>query len=319
MSMGFDDLIVGGQLRVGTGYCAPIKEGDYKINGSAHMEGPVVIGLGSKIKLGAKGGDPDDPEDNTGTAPANLMITRNYNKDKDCFSGAIKRTLLTEGNVQINGDDGTPNALVLNGNSNITGNDQTDQCIYINSSTFTAININGKTTIDNKGDAIFAIGTNGKTMSARFAESDGKPKPFDIQHPTKGNGHRLRYACIEGPEVGVYHRGRLRRGKEIVLPYYWKDLVHVESITIQLQPVGAHQDIIVKRWDNQKIYLQSNGGLPIDCFYHVYGERKDINPLITEYEGNDCFDYPDPNYKPGTLNPRYDDPAFSGPPNTITI
>jgi hypothetical protein len=319
MSMGFDDLIVGGQLRVGTGYCAPIKEGDYKINGSAHMEGPVVVGLGSKIKLGAKGGDPDDPEDNTGTAPANLMITRNYNKDKDCFSGAIKRTLQTEGNVRINGDDGTPNALVLNGNSNITGNDQTDQCIYINSSTSTAININGKTTIDNKGDAIFAIGTSGKTMSARFAESDGKPKPFDIQHPTKGNGHRLRYACIEGPEVGVYHRGRLRRGKEIVLPYYWKDLVHVESITIQLQPVGAHQDIIVKRWDNQKIYLQSNGGLPIDCFYHVYGERKDINPLITEYEGNDCFDYPDPNYKPGTLNPRYDDPAFSGPPNTITI
>ena len=119
MTMGFDDLIVGGQLRVGTGYCAPIKEGDFKINGSAHMEGPVVIGLGSKIKLGAKGGDPDDPEDNTGTAPANLMITRNYNKDKDCFSGAIKRTLLTEGNVQINGDDGTPNALVLNGNIDI--------------------------------------------------------------------------------------------------------------------------------------------------------------------------------------------------------
>jgi hypothetical protein len=315
MSMGFDDLIVGGQLRVGTGYCAPIKEGDYKINGSAHMEGPVVVGLGSKIKLGAK--RPGD--DNTGAAPANLMITRCYNKDRDCFTPAIKRTLLTEGNVKINGDDGTPNALVLNGNSNITGNDQTDQCIYINSSTSTAININGKTTIDNKGDAIFAIGTSGKTMSARFAESDGKPKPFDIQHPTKGNGHRLRYACIEGPEVGVYHRGRLRRGKEIVLPYYWKDLVHVESITIQLQPVGAHQDIIVKRWDNQKIYLQSNGGLPIDCFYHVYGERKDINPLITEYEGNDCFDYPDPNYKPGVANPRYDDPAFSGPPNTITM
>ena len=278
-----------------------------------------LLDWGSKIKLGAKGGDPDDPEDNTGTAPANLMITRNYNKDRDCFSGAIKRTLLTEGNVQINGDDGTPNALVLNGNSNITGNDQTDQCIYINSSTSTAININGKTKIDNKGDAVFAIGTDGDTLSGRFNTADGRPKPFDIKHPTKGNGHRLRYACIEGPEVGVYHRGRLRRGKEIVLPYYWKDLVHVESITVQLQPVGAHQDIIVKRWDDQKIYLQSNGGLPIDCFYHVYGERKDINPLITEYEGNECFDYPDSNYKPGVVNPRYDDPAFSGPPNTITM
>ena len=305
MSIGFDDVIAGGQLRVGTGLCPPIKEGDTKINGSAMMEGPVVIGEGSKIKLGAK-----RPDEETGAAPANLMVTRCYNDDKDCFTAAIKLAIQTEGNVDINGDRGKPDTLNINSAA--------DTAIKITGSK-TAININGKTTIDAEGDAIFAIGTSGKTMSARFAESDGKPKPFDIQHPTKGKGHRLRYACIEGPEVGVYHRGRLRRGKEIVLPYYWKDLVHVESITVQLQPVGAHQDIIVKRWDEQKIYLQSNGGLPIDCFYHVYGERKDINPLITEYEGKDCFDYPDPNYKPGVANPRYDDPAFSGPPNTITM
>ena len=305
MSIGFDDVIAGGQLRVGTGLCPPIKEGDTKINGSAMMEGPVVIGEGSKIKLGAK-----RPDEETGAAPANLMVTRCYNDDKDCFTAAIKLAIQTEGNVDINGDRGKPDTLNINSAA--------DTAIKITGSK-TAININGKTTIDAEGDAIFAIGTSGKTMSARFAESDGKPKPFDIQHPTKGKGHRLRYACIEGPEVGVYHRGRLRRGKEIVLPYYWKDLVHVESITVQLQPVGAHQDIIVKRWDEQKIYLQSNGGLPIDCFYHVYGERKDINPLITEYEGNECFDYPDSNYKPGVVNPRYDDPAFSGPPNTITM
>ena len=305
MSIGFDDVIAGGQLRVGTGLCPPIKEGDTKINGSAMMEGPVVIGEGSKIKLGAK-----RPDEETGAAPANLMVTRCYNDDKDCFTAAIKLAIQTEGNVDINGDRGKPDTLNINSAA--------DTAIKITGSK-TAININGKTTIDAEGDAIFAIGTSGKTMSARFAESDGKPKPFDIQHPTKGKGHRLRYACIEGPEVGVYHRGRLRRGKEISLPYYWKNLVHVESITVQLQPVGAHQDIIVKRWDDEKIYLQSNGGLPIDCFYHVYGERKDINPLITEYEGNECFDYPDPNYKPGAVNPRYDDPAFSGPPNTITM
>ena len=40
-------------------------------------------------------------------------------------------------------------------------------------------------------------------------------------------------------------------------------------VLCSIQPVGAHQDIIVKRWDDEKIYLQSNGGLPIDCFYHV--------------------------------------------------
>ena len=306
MSWGMDDCIVGGQLRVGTGLCPPIKEGDTKINGSAMMEGPVVIGDGAKIKLGAK-----RPGDETGTAPANLMVTRNYNDDKDCFTAAIKLAVLTEGNIQINGDRGKPDTLKISSAA--------DTAIKINGGKKALDYDNGTVWIDSSGEAYFETGTGGKTMSARFAESDGKPKPFDIQHPTKGKGHRLRYACIEGPEVGVYHRGRLRRGKEISLPYYWKNLVHVESITVQLQPVGAHQDIIVKRWDDEKIYLQSNGGLPIDCFYHVYGERKDINPLITEYEGNECFDYPDPNYKPGVANPRYDDPAFSGPPNTITM
>ena len=50
----------------------------------------------------------------------------------------------------------------------------------------------------------------------------------------------------------------------------------------------------MKRWDDEKIYLQANGGMPIDCFYHVYGERKDTNPLTVEYEGKSYQDYPDP-------------------------
>ena len=283
MSWGFDDINCGGRLQVGTGIVPAIKEGDEKINGSMHAEGPAVFG------------GPTEFSDNVAT----LMVGRTKNDDKDCVPA--DRSLYVKGNVLIEGDTGTA------------------QTLYIDSSRDTAIDINGKTKIDNKGDAVFAIGTSGKTLSARFVEADSKPKPFDIQHPSKGEGWRLRYACIEGPEVAVYHRGRLRRGKEIVLPRYWKDLVHINSITVQLQPVGAHQDIVIKRWDDEKIYLQSMGGMPIDCFYHVYAERKDINPLITEYQGKDCFDYPDPNYKPGVANPRYDDPDFAGPPNTITM
>ena len=44
----------------------------------------------------------------------------------------------------------------------------------------------------------------------------------------------LRYACIESSEVGVYCRGRVRGEKIIKLPDYWKDLVDVESISVQL-------------------------------------------------------------------------------------
>ena len=169
------------------------------------------------------------------------------------------------------------------------------------------------------GDGNFGAGIG--QLSTRFATADSKPKPFDLVHPSK-KGWRLRHACIEGPEVAVYYRGRLKNSNTIELPYYWKDLVAEESITVQLQPIGSKQDIIVKEFDNIKIVLQHIGGnvsgADIDCFYHVYGERKDINPLIVEYEGEECFDYPDPNYKPGVENPVYNDPEFSGPPNTIT-
>ena len=144
-------------------------------------------------------------------------------------------------------------------------------------------------------------------LEARHSVADALPKKFDIKHPSK-DGMRLAHACIEGPEVGVYHRGMLKNEKEIFLPPYWKDLVHQNSITVQLQPIGAHQDIIVKRWDTEKVYLQSKGGMPIHCFYHIFAERKDINPLVVEYEGETWEDYPDP---------KADDPQYAGQ-NTIT-
>ena len=43
MSWGVDDLSVGGQMQVGTGVCKAIKQGDQKINGSAHVEGLSLI------------------------------------------------------------------------------------------------------------------------------------------------------------------------------------------------------------------------------------------------------------------------------------
>jgi hypothetical protein len=305
MAWGMDDCIVGGQIRIGTGLCPPIKEGDFRINGTGSAQGPFVIGDGTKIKLGAVGGDPDS-EDKTGAAPANLMVTRCYNNDRDCFTAAIKRSLQTEGNIRVNGDNGTPWAFNLNGNQEIQGNDQTDNALYVTGGgTVNSCYIKGDLYVTGDID-----GGNKGRLAARFAAADASPKPFDMQHPTKGEGNRLRYACIEGPEVGVYFRGRLRRGKEIFLPNYWKGLVHIQSITVQLQPIGAHQDIIIKRWDDEKIYLQSNGGLPIDCFYHVYAERKDCNPLVVEYQGDGWEDYPDKDYK---------DPNFSGPPNIITV
>ena len=290
MSFEFDDLKAGGQLRVGSGaICPPIKEGDNKINGSMHAEGPVVFG------------DPGAEASNRAT----LIVNRTDNDDDDCDNA--NRSVWVNGNTYINGDDGSEDALFVDQRNTkhgvyVLGGGIGNEALYINGSVF----VTG--TVD-------CLSTG--RLEDRHKEADGKPKPFDIPHPTREK-HRLRYACIEGPEVGVYVRGRVKNEKVIILPKYWKDLVHEESITVQLQPIGAHQDIIIKRWDDEKIYLQARGGMPINCFYHVYAERKDINPLIVEYEGEECFDYPDPNYGRGVENPVYNDPEFAGPPNTIT-
>jgi len=253
--MQLDDVQIGGQLLVGTGIYRAIKGGAERINGSAAIEGPVVIGN----------------QNSFGDNQATLMVGPTTNEDPDCTYPASS----------LGNGGRTPTALKTKGNVYIEGD------LYVKGSTDT--NSFGR-------------------LESRHKVADASPKKFDIVHPSE-EGMRLAHACIEGAEVAIYHRGRVRNEKEILLPYYWKDLVHINSITVQLQPIGAHQDIIIKRWDDEKIYLQAKAGMPIDCFYHVYAERKDINPLVVEYEGETWEDYPDPDSN---------DPKYAGQ-NTRTL
>ena len=120
-------------------------------------------------------------------------------------------------------------------------------------------------------------------------------KPFDIPHPTK-TGYRLRHVCLEGPESGVYFRGRLTDANVIEIPDYWHGLVDIETITVSLTQIGSSQDLIVEgvEW-GKKIKIRSGSASRIDCFYVVHGERKDGEKLIVEYEGTSIDDYPGDN------------------------
>ena len=271
MSMGFDDLIVGGQLRVGAGYVPPIKEGDEKINGSAHMEGPVVFGAPSKKEGGF--------DENVAT----LMIARTTNIDPDCTPA--DRSLWVKGNTRLQGDAGTSYTLNVTGDVTIIGNtEQTGDTNQVGNITASGT-IKAATLIGDHTSGSISGGVSGKSSGA---------KAFDIPHPSRA-GYRLRHICLEGPESAVYFRGRLKNRKVIKLPTYWEKLVDPTTITVNLTPFGSHQDIIVKRLDSTEIHLQSNGGLPIDCFYHVYGTRQDIERLSVEYEGATSDDYPGDN------------------------
>ena len=108
-------------------------------------------------------------------------------------------------------------------------------------------------------------------------------KAFDIPHPTK-KGHRLRHICLEGPESGVYYRGRLTGKNVIELPEYWRGLVDAETITVTLTQIKTSQDLIVDgiEWGT-RVKVRSGNGTDIDCFYLVHAERKDGEKLIVEY------------------------------------
>tara|TARA_R100000734_G_C3314808_1_gene106503 strand:+ start:1388 stop:2152 length:765 start_codon:yes stop_codon:yes gene_type:complete len=130
-------------------------------------------------------------------------------------------------------------------------------------------------------------------------------KTFDISHPSKKD-YRLRHSCPEGPSNDVYIRGRLKNKKNIVLPEYWKDLVDINSITVSITPIGAPQDIFVKRIGLDKILLESSSVIPINCHYHIFAERKDVDKLIPEYEGETPADYPGNNEQYSIAGYHYD-------------
>lgn len=121
-----------------------------------------------------------------------------------------------------------------------------------------------------------------------FASVSAPFKFFDIPHPSKESPHRLRYSCLEGPEIGVYFRGVLKGDNVIELPYYWKDLVDDESITVHLTPIGVYQDLCYTVSKGSKLNIIVNPHSfkthNIRCSYVVYAERKDVSRLVTEYE-----------------------------------
>jgi hypothetical protein len=109
-------------------------------------------------------------------------------------------------------------------------------------------------------------------------------KSFLIPHPTK-DGFNLRHGSLEGPEHGVYVRGKLEGSKVIELPDYWLELVDESTITVQLTPIGSHQNLFVKNIvDNTVIVGNSNIlSSKVKCFYIVQAERKDIDKMLVEY------------------------------------
>jgi hypothetical protein len=109
----------------------------------------------------------------------------------------------------------------------------------------------------------------------------GSYKSFLIDHPTK-EGKQLMHSCIEGPEHAVYFRGKSNLNV-IKMPDYWEGLVDLNTMTVELTAIGANQNIYVDSIaENGEVTVGSNTDEPLNYFYVVYGERKDIDKLEIE-------------------------------------
>lgn len=98
----------------------------------------------------------------------------------------------------------------------------------------------------------------------KFQHPLDKSKTLDYEHPLT-NKHL------------VFVQGRITSGKYIQLPTEWEGMIDPDSITVHLTQIGAEQSLIVKRVEDLKVYLGTNG-MPPNCYYLVFAERRDLLP-----------------------------------------
>ena len=105
-------------------------------------------------------------------------------------------------------------------------------------------------------------------------------KSFDIEHPTK-LGKRLVYGALEGPEHGVYCRGK-SNVLEVKLPPEWSKLIVPTTVTVQISSIGKFQPIYFKEFINNWLYFGCGSDITeYDFFWEAKGVRADVPKLRT--------------------------------------
>jgi len=275
---------IGDKLVVGQVDTSFLTASSRVIPGTAVLNGPVFIGATPQVGI-ARAACMIGPPLGSLAAPASLEVTGITNifgslnvTAVSTFTGlttklgtTIKQALSLKNGVDLK------NALDL-GNSNTLRNAPS---IFHGSMT-----VNGVITCNDVSIPL-------STLSATYEIAISK-KPFDILHPTKKD-HRLRYVSLEGPAAEVYVRGFLNGETTIQLPDYWKGLVDMNTIGVQLTPIRMHQELYIDSLDENTIKVKNNAGGKIMCYYTVTAERKDTERNIPEYKGLTPNDYPGDN------------------------
>jgi hypothetical protein len=117
--------------------------------------------------------------------------------------------------------------------------------------------------------AVFGLGDIGASGTKFFVE----PHPTDASLVIK-------YATLEGPEVGTYFRGRAKfdRGTATIsVPETFRMVTSEEGLSIQVTPIGEMATVAVVQLSLDKIVVK--GSRNVEFFYTVNGVRRGFEEM----------------------------------------
>jgi hypothetical protein len=129
-------------------------------------------------------------------------------------------------------------------------------------------------------------------VSGRISYNPASVKTFVIDHPTD-NDKYLVHACLEGPEAGVYYRGKSEIANDefvdVELPEYVKAF---NNFTVHVSSQGKFNKLYTSEVENNVFRVFGSNG---KFFWTVFATREDINvtPLKSEVQvsGNGPYKY----------------------------
>ena len=212
---------------------------------------------------------------------ASMSITRYRDNTKAVFGNGDDLEIYHDGSHSYIKDTGTGN-LVLNGSQIWLKN-------AANSANMIGAVEGSYVKLFHNNNERFVTTSTGAAVTGNLLVTGlltATTKSFTIDHPTKP-GKKLRYGSLEGPENGVYIRGK-SNNNSIELPEYWTKLVDADSITVQLTAIGKPQQLYLERIENNVVYIQSEENRKkisqLNYYYLINAERIDVDKLQVEIE-----------------------------------
>jgi len=294
-----------------------------EVVGGNGLTGGGTAALGGSVTLNVGAGTLIDVDGSNVNVDLSELATSTSNGDGDYFvvvDTANAQKKLTKGNINISGFNNDAGYITSAGNTNIYNTDGSlsedrilNQAEFLldfraSANEYFQVFKSNSTPIgtprvrfeaDDAYDTVLELhSSNPSTFIVQGYDAGQSPvfnvdgqgnlfavsKSFLIEHPSDSS-MSLRHGSLEGPEHGVYVRGKLDGSNTIELPSYWLDLVDEDSITVQLTPIGSHQNLYVKDIVDNKVIVANSALLSskVKCFYFVQAERKDIDKMIVEY------------------------------------